>query len=64
MGRQAARPCWAGPTPSPGPYFNFTVPEPTGVVGLIAPDEAPLLALVSRLAPIIVSGNTVVALAS
>ncbi len=46
-----------------GPYFNFTVPEPTGVVGLIAPDEAPLLALVSRLAPIIVSGNTVVALA-
>ncbi len=47
-----------------GPYFNFTVPEPTGVVGLIAPDEAPLLALVSRLAPIIVSGNTVVALAS
>jgi acyl-CoA reductase-like NAD-dependent aldehyde dehydrogenase len=47
-----------------GPYFNFTVPEPTGVVGLIAPDEAPLLALVSRLAPIIVSGNAVVALAS
>lgn len=47
-----------------GPYFNFTVPEPTGVVGLVAPDEAPLLALVSRLAPIIVSGNTVVALAS
>lgn len=46
-----------------GPYFNFTVPEPTGVVGLIAPDEAPLLALVSRLAPIIVAGNTVVALA-
>ena len=40
-----------------GPYFNFTVPEPTGVVGLIAPDEAPLLALVSRLAPIIVSGQ-------
>jgi acyl-CoA reductase-like NAD-dependent aldehyde dehydrogenase len=47
-----------------GPYFNFTVPEPTGVVGLIAPDEAPLLALVSRLAPIVVSGNAVVALAS
>jgi acyl-CoA reductase-like NAD-dependent aldehyde dehydrogenase len=40
------------------------VPEPTGVVGLIAPDAAPLLGLVSRLAPIIVSGNTVVALAS
>jgi acyl-CoA reductase-like NAD-dependent aldehyde dehydrogenase len=53
-----------GANPVAGPYFNFTVPEPTGVVGLIAPDEAPLLALVSRLAPIIVSGNTVVALAS
>jgi acyl-CoA reductase-like NAD-dependent aldehyde dehydrogenase len=53
-----------GANPVAGPYFNFTVPEPTGVVGLIAPDEAPLLGLVSRLAPIIVSGNTVVALAS
>jgi len=53
-----------GANPVAGPYFNFTVPEPTGVVGLIAPDEAPLLGLVSRLAPIVVSGNTVVALAS
>ena len=53
-----------GANPVAGPYFNFTVPEPTGVVGLIAPDEPPLLGLVSRLAPIIVSGNTVVALAS
>ncbi len=53
-----------GANPVAGPYFNFTVPEPTGVVGLIAPDTAPLLGLVSRLAPIIVSGNTVVALAS
>jgi acyl-CoA reductase-like NAD-dependent aldehyde dehydrogenase len=53
-----------GANPVAGPYFNFTVPEPTGVVGLIAPDAAPLLGLVSRLAPIIVSGNTVVALAS
>jgi acyl-CoA reductase-like NAD-dependent aldehyde dehydrogenase len=47
-----------------GPYFNFTVPEPTGVVGIVAPDEPPLLGLVSRLAPAVVSGNTVVALAS
>jgi acyl-CoA reductase-like NAD-dependent aldehyde dehydrogenase len=53
-----------GANPVAGPYFNFTVPEPTGVVGLIAPNEAPLLGLVSRLAPIVVSGNTVVALAS
>ena len=53
-----------GANPVAGPYFSFTVPEPTGVVGLIAPDEPPLLGLVSRLAPIIVSGNTVVALAS
>jgi acyl-CoA reductase-like NAD-dependent aldehyde dehydrogenase len=47
-----------------GPYFNFTVPEPTGVVGIIAPDEPPLLGLVSRIAPALVGGNAVVALAS
>ena len=43
--------------PVNGSYFNFSVPEPTGVVGLIAPEESSLLGLVSRLAPIIVSGN-------
>jgi len=47
-----------------GPYFNFTVPEPTGVVGIVAPDEPPLLGLVSRVAPALVGGNAVVALAS
>jgi len=47
-----------------GPYFNFTVPEPTGVVGIVAPDEPPLLGLVSRIAPAVVGGNAVVALAS
>ena len=47
-----------------GPYFNFTVPEPTGVVGIVAPQEPPLLGLVSRLAPALVGGNSVVALAS
>jgi acyl-CoA reductase-like NAD-dependent aldehyde dehydrogenase len=47
-----------------GPYFNFTVPEPTGVVGIVAPEEPPLLGLVSRLAPAVVGGNAVVALAS
>ena len=50
--------------PVAGPYFNFTVPEPTGVVGVIAPDEPPLLGLISRIAPAIVGGNTVVALVS
>ena len=47
-----------------GPYFNFTVPEPTGVVGIIAPDEPPLLGLVSRIAPALVGGNAIVAIAS
>jgi acyl-CoA reductase-like NAD-dependent aldehyde dehydrogenase len=50
--------------PVAGPYFNFTVPEPTGVVGILAPDEPPLLGLVSRIAPAIVGGNAVVAVAS
>lgn len=45
-------------------HFNFTTPEPTGVVGIIAPDEPALLALVAVVAPAIVSGNTVVVLAS
>jgi acyl-CoA reductase-like NAD-dependent aldehyde dehydrogenase len=47
-----------------GPYFNFTVPEPTGVVGVVAPEGPPLLGLVRRLAPVIVGANTAVVLAS
>ena len=50
--------------PVNGSYFNFSVPEATGVVGLIAPEGSSLLGLVSRLAPIIVSGNTAVVIAS
>ncbi len=50
--------------PVAAPYFNFTVTEPMGVIGAIAPDAPALLALVSLIAPAIVSGNTVVALAS
>jgi acyl-CoA reductase-like NAD-dependent aldehyde dehydrogenase len=50
--------------PVAGPYFNFSVPEPTGVIGLVAPADSSLLGLVSRLAPAIVSGNTAVVLAS
>ncbi len=41
-------------------YFDFSIPEPTGVVGVIAPEASSLLGLVSRLAPVIVSGNTAV----
>jgi acyl-CoA reductase-like NAD-dependent aldehyde dehydrogenase len=47
-----------------GPYFNFTVPEPTGVVGIVAPEEPALTALVRRLAPAIVGGNAAVVIAS
>jgi acyl-CoA reductase-like NAD-dependent aldehyde dehydrogenase len=50
--------------PVASPHFNFTVTEPMGIVGLLAPDEAPLLGLVSLFAPAITCGNTVVALAS
>ena len=50
--------------PVAGPYFNFTIPEPTGVVGIIAPEEPSLAGLVSRLAPAIVGGNTAVVVAS
>jgi len=50
--------------PVASPHFNFTVTEPMGIVGVLASDEAPLLALVSLVAPAIASGNTVVALAS
>ncbi len=50
--------------PVAGPYHNFTIPEPIGVVGVIAPDEHPLLALVSLLIPALCIGNSVIALAS
>jgi acyl-CoA reductase-like NAD-dependent aldehyde dehydrogenase len=49
--------------PVAGPYFNFTLPEPTGVVAIIAPEQAPLAGLVRRLAPVLCGGNVVVALA-
>lgn len=50
--------------PVASPHFNFTVTEPMGIVGILAPDDAPLLGLVSLVAPAITSGNAVVALAS
>jgi len=50
--------------PVAGPYFNFTVPEPTGVVGVVAPEEPALAGFVSHLAPVIVGGNAAVVVAS
>jgi acyl-CoA reductase-like NAD-dependent aldehyde dehydrogenase len=53
-----------GTNPVAGPYFDFSVPEPTGVVAVLAPQQSSLLGLVSVLAPAIVSGNTVVVASS
>ena len=50
--------------PVAGPYFNFSLPEPTGVVGALAPQESSLLGLVSVVAPVITTGNTTVIVAS
>jgi acyl-CoA reductase-like NAD-dependent aldehyde dehydrogenase len=47
-----------------GPYFDFSVPEPTGVIAVVAPPTSSLLGLVSVLAPVIVSGNTAVVVTS
>ena len=49
--------------PVAGPYFDFTIPEPTGVVAILAPSDPPLLGLVSRTLPALVGGNTVVVVA-
>jgi acyl-CoA reductase-like NAD-dependent aldehyde dehydrogenase len=50
--------------PVAAPYFNFSLPEPTGVVAVLAPQQSSLLGLVSVLAPVIVTGNTAVVTAS
>jgi acyl-CoA reductase-like NAD-dependent aldehyde dehydrogenase len=50
--------------PVAGPYFNFSVPEPTGVVAVIAPQTSSLLGFISVVAPAVVTGSTVVVLAS
>ena len=50
--------------PVAGPYFNLTTPEPTGVVGIVAPNDSSLLGLVSVVAPVVVTGNTAVVLPS
>ncbi|MEE1927894.1 aldehyde dehydrogenase family protein [Streptomyces sp. TRM 70351] len=53
-----------GANPVAGPYFNLSTPEPTGVVAVLAPRDSTLLGLVSVVAPAIVTGNTVVVVAS
>jgi acyl-CoA reductase-like NAD-dependent aldehyde dehydrogenase len=50
--------------PVAGPFFNLSTPEPTGVVTVLAPQESSLLGLVSVVAPVIVTGNTVVVVSS
>jgi acyl-CoA reductase-like NAD-dependent aldehyde dehydrogenase len=50
--------------PVAGPYFTFSLPEPTGVVGVLAPQKSSLLGLVSVVAPVLATGNTVVVVAS
>jgi len=55
---------YGGANPVAGPYFNLSAPEPTGVVGIVAPADSALLGLVSVVAPAIVTGNTAVVLAA
>ncbi|MBO0839675.1 MAG: aldehyde dehydrogenase family protein [Sciscionella sp.] len=50
--------------PVAGPYFSFSVPEPTGIIGVLAPQKSSLLGLVSVLAPTLAGGNTCVLIAS
>ena len=58
------QPVLGGINPVAAPFLSFSVPEPTGVVGVVAPDEPPLLGLVGELAPALAVGNTVVAVLS
>ncbi len=53
-----------GTNPVAGPYFNFSVPEPSGVIGILAPQASSLLGLVSVVAPAIAAGNTCVVVAA
>jgi acyl-CoA reductase-like NAD-dependent aldehyde dehydrogenase len=53
-----------GVNPVAAPFLSFSLPEPTGVVGVVAPDAPPLLGLVAELAPVLAAGNVVVAILS
>ncbi len=58
------QPVLGGINPVAAPFLSFSLPEPTGVVGVIAPDEPPLLGLIAEVAPAVAAGNTVVAVLS
>jgi len=58
------QPVLGGINPVAAPFLSFSVPEPTGVVGIVAPDSPPLLGLIAELAPALAAGNTVVAVLS
>jgi acyl-CoA reductase-like NAD-dependent aldehyde dehydrogenase len=58
------QPVLGGINPVAAPFLSFSLPEPTGVVGVIAPNESPLLGLVAELAPALAAGNTTVAVLS
>jgi acyl-CoA reductase-like NAD-dependent aldehyde dehydrogenase len=58
------QPVLGGINPVAAPFLSFSLPEPTGVVGIVAPDEPELLGLVAELAPALAAGNTVVAVVS
>jgi len=58
------QPVLGGINPVAAPYLSFSQPEPTGVVGIVAPDAPPLLGLIAELAPALAAGNTVVAVLS
>jgi acyl-CoA reductase-like NAD-dependent aldehyde dehydrogenase len=58
------QPVLGGINPVAAPFLSFSVPEPTGVVGVVAPDAPPLLGLIAELGPALAAGNTVVALLS
>ena len=58
------QPVLGGINPVAAPFLSFSVPEPTGVVGVLAPDAPPLLGLVAELAPALAAGNTVVTVLS
>jgi acyl-CoA reductase-like NAD-dependent aldehyde dehydrogenase len=53
-----------GANPVAGPYFDFSMPEPTGVVAVLAPQQSSLLGLVGVLAPVLATGNTAVVVTS
>jgi acyl-CoA reductase-like NAD-dependent aldehyde dehydrogenase len=58
------QPVLGGINPVAAPFLSFSLPEPTGVVGILAPDEPELLGLVAELAPVLAAGNTAVAVVS